>query len=199
LWEVGGSPRFASSRSLFYHDCDGVIFVWDVSVEATYHSLNTWLSELSKVEQKAEVTSELSSSESSSSLPLLVVGSKMDKLTSSDRRDLQTACPQHVLVSSKASNLDILPFLDFFNEIYSRQVRLPGYTLGQGLGAMSSPGSTTHGLSLGLSHRPYRPTPTPLSVPLSLSIPTMSAASEPLDRDRERLRTDREQWSGKTV
>ena len=46
LWDVGGNPRFASSRSMFYSNCDGFIFVWDASSEATYHALDQWLNEV---------------------------------------------------------------------------------------------------------------------------------------------------------
>ena len=95
MWEVGGSPRFASSRNIFYEDCDGVIFVWDVSVEATYHSLNLWLDELIKVENKVAMAGV-----GNINLPLLIVGSKLDKLSLSDRKDLQSSCPQHVLMVS---------------------------------------------------------------------------------------------------
>ena len=46
LWDVGGNPRFAASRNIFYSGCDGFMFVWDSSSEATYHSLDQWLNEV---------------------------------------------------------------------------------------------------------------------------------------------------------
>ena len=35
-----------SIRSVFFDNCDAVIFVWDVSDESTYHSLHRWLMEI---------------------------------------------------------------------------------------------------------------------------------------------------------
>ena len=46
LWDVGGNPRFAASRNIFYSGCDGFMFVWDASSEATYHALDQWLTEV---------------------------------------------------------------------------------------------------------------------------------------------------------
>eukprot|EP01041_Mallomonas_annulata_P011607 gene11607-24303_t len=127
MWEVGGSPRFSSSRSIFYEDCDGVIFVWDVSVEATYHSLGKWLDELVHIDRGVstpDVVSQSSSkSDNSPNLPLLIVGSKMDKLGAVYRREIQLACSQQVLVSSKSPNLDCKPFINFFNNIFEMRFR----------------------------------------------------------------------------
>jgi len=52
LWDVGGNPRFATSRSIFYAGCDGFMFVWDSSSEATYHALDQWLNEVIRSRQR---------------------------------------------------------------------------------------------------------------------------------------------------
>lgn len=46
LYDIGGNPRFRSTRSLFYDGIEGFIFVWDCSMEATFHSLDSWLQEI---------------------------------------------------------------------------------------------------------------------------------------------------------
>lgn len=70
LFDIGGSPRFASSRSVFYDDADAVIYVyvyflylctwcynivewcyvyacrWDTNMEVSYHAIDTWLSDI---------------------------------------------------------------------------------------------------------------------------------------------------------
>ena len=67
LWDVGGNPRFASSRSMFYNSCDGFIFVWDASSEATYNALDHWLTEVVKSRATQLTQSAYSGSNSSSS------------------------------------------------------------------------------------------------------------------------------------
>lgn len=47
LWDMGGNPRFASARCSFYEDCEAYVFVWDSSLEASYHSVEQWISEIS--------------------------------------------------------------------------------------------------------------------------------------------------------
>ena len=49
IMDLGGSPRFESSRSTFYDDLDGVIFLWDCSSEYTFHSIDLWLAEIKVV------------------------------------------------------------------------------------------------------------------------------------------------------
>ena len=46
LYDIGGNPRFASSQSVFFNDFDGIMFVWDCSSEYTFHSIETWISEI---------------------------------------------------------------------------------------------------------------------------------------------------------
>ena len=46
IFDVGGAPRYASSRDTFYEKLDAVVFFWDCNMEGTYHSLENWLAEI---------------------------------------------------------------------------------------------------------------------------------------------------------
>ena len=107
MWEVGGSPKFKSSRSLFYQKCDGVIFVWDVSFELSYLTLNDWLDEIKQSETNvcksntsSENLSEFPSEENNISLmlPLFIVGNKIDKLSTKDFQEIQKVNRQNILM-----------------------------------------------------------------------------------------------------
>ena len=163
LWDVGGNPRFVDARPVCYENCDGYIFLWDSSMEVTYHSLQQWLGEITKARRAEETqwaseygmertdNNNLSSSSSvrssptslhqqhnhhhnnnpqspsnnviglrkqmaiptspllmsaesrqefdgEFSVPLLIVGNKMDKLSRNDQKTLQMACAQQVFV-----------------------------------------------------------------------------------------------------
>jgi len=106
---VGGSPKFKSSRSLFYGDCDGVIFVWDVSFEASYLTLNDWLDEIKQSESKnknkckshtsMDILSEYPNESSFNyMLPLFIVGNKIDKLRQKDFQEIQKLNRQNILM-----------------------------------------------------------------------------------------------------
>ena len=239
LWDVGGNPRFVDARPVCYEKCDGYIFLWDSSMEATYHSLQQWLAEITKSRRAEEAqwasefvgerveaavgtapavvniaapsSSGSSSSGSSSnsgggsigsnsintghsltstplprspinifghakgaaslpssplgpllvaddiefSVPLLIVGNKIDKLSRTDRVTLQTACAQQVFVVRAASphlpppfcvqltffvsardgpgqssrtedGFDATPFQKFFDEVYEKALNRAG-------------------------------------------------------------------------
>ena len=162
LWDVGGNPRFVDARPVCYEHCDGYIFLWDSSMEVTYHSLQQWLGEITKARRAEEAqwaseygmertesnhassSSSVRSSPTSNphlhnnhnnspqsptnnifglrkqlavptspllmsaesrkefdgefSVPLLIVGNKMDKLSRNDQKALQMACAQQVFV-----------------------------------------------------------------------------------------------------
>ena len=161
LWDVGGNPRFVEARPVCYENCDGYIFLWDSSMEVTYHSLQQWLGEITKARraeeaqwaseygmERTESNNAISSSsvrtsptsphlhnnhnnspqsptnnifglrkqmaiptspllmsaesrkefDGEFSVPLLIVGNKMDKLSRNDQKTLQMACAQHVFV-----------------------------------------------------------------------------------------------------
>ena len=140
-----GNEGFAGGEglcSVFFEDCDAVIFVWDVSDESTYHSLYRWLMKINDQgdmidldEPAGEVSGQdIESGGSHYNLespprkisrivsgakhrPLLIVGNKIDKLTSSQLAELKAACPQQIFVSS-LTGLDTKPFINFFSEVY---------------------------------------------------------------------------------
>lgn len=47
LFDVGGAPRFAHARDLFYDDADALLLVHDLSNRRSYANLRRWLRELS--------------------------------------------------------------------------------------------------------------------------------------------------------
>ena len=131
-----------SIRSVFFDNCDAVIFVWDVSDESTYHSLHRWLMEINARSDgidmsdddnkvvESDIESEIhkfnkespprSVSRAKSGVehrPLLLVGNKIDKLTTNQLAELKAACPQQIFISALAG-LDPNPFVKFFSEVY---------------------------------------------------------------------------------
>jgi len=73
---------------MFYDNCDGVIFVWDVSVNSTLNSLDKWLDDISESNRERDLSSNEAllravpgtDEESASTvfrIPLLVVGNKL--------------------------------------------------------------------------------------------------------------------------
>ena len=129
-------------RSVFFDDCDAVIFVWDVSDESTYHSLHRWLMEINARSDvldmddngKSVFDSDIESGGNKCNIespprsvsraksgvkhrPLLLVGNKIDKLAPSQLAELKTACPQQIFISALAG-VNPSPFVKFFSEVY---------------------------------------------------------------------------------
>jgi len=59
-------------------------------------------------------------------VPLTIVGTKVDKISASTRKDLQAACPQHIFVSSRTNDFNPILFYDFFNHVYDRHRQAKG-------------------------------------------------------------------------
>mmetsp|Transcript_45206 Transcript_45206/g.61314 ORF Transcript_45206/g.61314 Transcript_45206/m.61314 type:complete len:99 (+) Transcript_45206:124-420(+) len=43
IWDTAGQERFRTLTHSFYKNANGVILVYDVTNEASYHSIKTWL------------------------------------------------------------------------------------------------------------------------------------------------------------
>jgi GTPase SAR1 family protein len=113
LWDLGGNPRYKEGRPLCYDDCDGYIFLWDSSSEITYHSLQTWLTEVTQSrcrnsssnhwqnpDEEDIITHEEGGNNKDNQHPLLIVGNKIDKLSNAEREALQIANEQQIFVVS---------------------------------------------------------------------------------------------------
>jgi Rab-like protein 3 len=95
LWDIGGSPTHASGRPVFYQQTNGIILVHDLTNRKSHGNLSKWLSEFHNSQSRGQTTRTargLQSYDSRSdleydpesfveqSLPLLVVGTKMDQI-----------------------------------------------------------------------------------------------------------------------
>jgi len=49
LWDPAGQERFESMTKAFYQNLDGVLLVFDVTDERTYHSLTKWLKQIKEI------------------------------------------------------------------------------------------------------------------------------------------------------
>lgn len=48
LWDLSGSPEYIDVRNELYGQSDAVFLVFDVTCQASFESLETWLKELNK-------------------------------------------------------------------------------------------------------------------------------------------------------
>mmetsp|Transcript_34133 Transcript_34133/g.49598 ORF Transcript_34133/g.49598 Transcript_34133/m.49598 type:complete len:196 (+) Transcript_34133:436-1023(+) len=53
------------------------------------------------------------------SIPILIVGNKLDMVSVQTQQELRDACPQQLFMSSQCSNWDCHPILDFFLEVHA--------------------------------------------------------------------------------
>lgn len=90
FWDVGGSNNHRNTRHVFYNPCHGAILVHDLTNRKSEANLNKWLQELlnrdcnsmsalHSVGSVEEFDSE-SFMGSSSSIPILVIGTKVDQV-----------------------------------------------------------------------------------------------------------------------
>jgi GTPase SAR1 family protein len=55
FWDVGGHRNYADSRSVFYHQINGVFLVHDSSNRKSFNHLKSWLEELEKEDQSRKL------------------------------------------------------------------------------------------------------------------------------------------------
>ena len=48
LWDLSGSPEYIDVRNELYGQTDAVFLVFDVTNQASFESLDTWLKEINK-------------------------------------------------------------------------------------------------------------------------------------------------------
>lgn len=83
LWDVGGWSSHQSSRSVFYNPVHGIILVHDLTNKKSQQNLRRWLSEVLNRDSKT-VTEECdfdAEQFAESSIPILVVGTKLNQVT----------------------------------------------------------------------------------------------------------------------
>ncbi|XP_014282624.1 ras-related protein Rab-18-B [Halyomorpha halys] len=66
IWDTAGQERFRTLTPSYYRDAQGAILVYDVTSQATFTKLETWLSELDTYSTKSNIVK-------------MVVGNKIDK------------------------------------------------------------------------------------------------------------------------
>ena len=65
IWDLAGQPRFNSVREIYYKGAVGGLLVFDVTRPESFESLNGWLTEFFKNNDKGHV-------------PIIVIGNKID-------------------------------------------------------------------------------------------------------------------------
>ncbi len=48
IWDVAGQSKFTSYRHLYYKDAEGIILVYDITREDSFHNLNMWIEDAVK-------------------------------------------------------------------------------------------------------------------------------------------------------
>lgn len=94
FFDIGGSERYASCRSMFYKDVHGIILVHDLTNKVSYRNLKRWLREVSGgagagltgiqtgsgTPRKSSEDYDPESFADRSSVPTLIVGTKVDEM-----------------------------------------------------------------------------------------------------------------------
>eukprot|EP01129_Flabellula_baltica_P013686 TRINITY_DN6406_c0_g1_i2.p1 TRINITY_DN6406_c0_g1~~TRINITY_DN6406_c0_g1_i2.p1 ORF type:complete len:225 (+),score=35.30 TRINITY_DN6406_c0_g1_i2:385-1059(+) len=122
FWDVGGASRHCFSRPVFYDNLDGMLLVHDLSNNKSYNNLKRWIREIA-----THITNEADFSWTNSndidegimelsypdgSLPVLIVGTKLDK---SNLSYLQDGGVNQIYVN----NLDEMTFSENSYELNS--------------------------------------------------------------------------------
>lgn len=96
FWDIGGSHIHRNARSVFYHPCHGAILVHDLTNRKSEKNLHKWLKEITNKRERKDsnASSSISTPNTSilideldqesiighNSIPLLVVGTKLDQI-----------------------------------------------------------------------------------------------------------------------
>ncbi|CAK4079019.1 unnamed protein product [Aphanomyces euteiches] len=75
--DIGGNPRYELSRSAYYDELHGIIFVYDMSNIRSYNNLKKWIAELNQA-QKYRPNVAAINVDRVGALPTLVIGNKQD-------------------------------------------------------------------------------------------------------------------------
>ncbi|KAH9490469.1 Rab-like protein 3 [Bulinus truncatus] len=80
LWDIGGAASHANSRSIFYHQVQGIILVHDLTNRKSHQNLQKWLAEtLSKDDFKPTNGYDFDPEKfAGNQIPILVIGTKVD-------------------------------------------------------------------------------------------------------------------------
>ncbi|CAL1538919.1 unnamed protein product [Lymnaea stagnalis] len=110
LWDIGGAASHANSRSIFYHQVQGIILVHDLTNRKSHQNLRKWLAEtLSKDDLKPNNGYDFDPEQfAGNQTPILVIGTKIDSAQS--LREKNTLRSSHIAEECGADefNLDCL-------------------------------------------------------------------------------------------
>jgi len=102
VWDIGASKSHAGSRSIFYNNVNGVILVHDLTNNKSLQNLQKWLNDVLnhetsyglnsvKVSASSHNNSPDEQDSSSSSLPLIMIGTKLELVNEQNRASKMTA------------------------------------------------------------------------------------------------------------
>jgi GTPase SAR1 family protein len=77
ILDIAGYSDYPMARNVFYDQYDGIILVHDLTQPSTYHALPLWLEELN-----TSIDIEMSPKRPLSTLPILIVGTRLDQCVS---------------------------------------------------------------------------------------------------------------------
>uniref|UniRef100_H2YKK2 Rab-like protein 3 n=1 Tax=Ciona savignyi TaxID=51511 RepID=H2YKK2_CIOSA len=96
IWDIGASNSHASSRFMFYNNINGIILVHDLTNFKSLQNIPIWLTDVLKHDATGGLTSVKVTSQTTNptedvtqcSIPLLVVGTKLDMIGDSRRPEI---------------------------------------------------------------------------------------------------------------
>jgi Rab-like protein 3 len=140
LWDVGGSPSHMAGRAVFYQQTNGIILVHDLTNRKSHGNLSRWLSEFHHSQSRGQSSRSSRSLHSfdsridmeydpesyvDQSLPLLVVGTKLDQLPG-DKTPPTTNLPGAVPINvngtdarlTSIGSAETIQFNKFFDKVF---------------------------------------------------------------------------------
>jgi len=78
LWDSAGQERFKSLPRKYYQNADGIFILFDVCKEETFNNVSNWINDVKQNTSRAFGGKE--GNESSSEIPLFLLGNKIDSL-----------------------------------------------------------------------------------------------------------------------
>eukprot|EP00808_Paulinella_micropora_P018743 g60670.t1 len=117
FWDVSGHPKYEQSRHVFYRELNGVLLAFDLSNRRSYANLSKWMRELAMWDRATEAGIEEAhgsrflarhkTQSSLNSLPILVVGLKLDKAALEKDRAHCPSLKDYGIDSIQVSSFDV--------------------------------------------------------------------------------------------
>eukprot|EP00048_Salpingoeca_helianthica_P001106 m.46669 g.46669 ORF g.46669 m.46669 type:complete len:184 (+) comp11162_c0_seq1:18-569(+) len=122
FWDVGGSARYETSRSVYYREAHGLILVFDLSNKVTLENVSLWQRAFEGTDAAAATVLDIDRTEPPARphgpVPTLIVGTKADRRSQlQDKAQVQLNC----LVPMQENGHAQRAFDNFFNQVLRNQ------------------------------------------------------------------------------